>query len=60
LGSVLGSLQELLAMFSVSTEMLVFVAVFTTVLSALVLTGQTARFGLWFEDFSHRFGESGD
>lgn len=47
-------------MFSVSTEMLVFVAVFTTVLSALVLTGQTARFGLWFEDFSHRFGESGD
>jgi hypothetical protein len=59
-GNVLGSLQELLAMFGVSTGTVVFVVVVTAVLSAAILTGQTARLGVWFEDIWHRFVASAD
>lgn len=56
LSSVLGSLQELLGVFEVSIGTLIFVAVVTVVLWALMLTGQTARIGVWFEDLMYRFG----
>ena len=56
LGNVVASLREMLAMLGVSIETLIFVLIATAVLATAILTGPTARIGVWFEDLMYRLG----
>lgn len=60
MADILVSLQELLAELGVSTETLIFVAIVTVMLSASMLSGQTARIGVWIEDLMYRSGRLGN
>ena len=50
--------QEALTRLGLSTQLLMTVVAVIGVLLALMLSGQTARIGVWAEDLAYRLGRS--